>query len=41
MDEMVDTIQGADLDTRLSIYRMMQEGRMFGSAPGICSSKGS
>ena len=26
---MVDTAQGADLDTRLSIYRMMQEGRMF------------
>ena len=29
MDEMVDTIQDADLDTRLSIYRMMQEGRLF------------
>ena len=26
---MVDTIQDADLDTRLSIYRMMQEGRLF------------
>jgi TPP-dependent pyruvate/acetoin dehydrogenase alpha subunit len=26
---MVDTIQDADLDTRLSIYRMMQEGRQF------------
>ncbi len=26
---MVDTIQHAELDTRLSIYRMMQEGRMF------------
>ena len=26
---MVDTAQGADLDTRLSIYRMMQEGRLF------------
>jgi len=26
---MVDTIQHAEIDTRLSIYRMMQEGRLF------------
>ena len=26
---MVDTIQLAEIDTRLSIYRMMQEGRLF------------
>ena len=29
MVKMVDTAQSADLDTRLSIYRMMQEGRLF------------
>jgi acetoin:2,6-dichlorophenolindophenol oxidoreductase subunit alpha len=29
VEEMVETAQGADLDTRLSMYRMMQEGRMF------------
>ena len=29
VEEMVETALGAELDTRLSMYRMMQEGRMF------------